>query len=94
MKNNFNSQEIIKLLNNLIGLTEAQGDTTIDEQVEDNLKILIDVTNWCLDGLSYASESRYRYEASMNKIGNRAYGALLDYHKWIEDNFVKYKVTT
>lgn len=80
----FSSQEIIKILNTLIGLTEPQGDTTIDEKVEENLKKLIDITNWCLDGLAFTSNYYDRPEHSVRRIGNQAYGALLDYYNWIK----------
>lgn len=81
----FSSSEIIKLLDNLIGLTTAQGDSAIDVRVAENLKTLIDVTNWCLDGIYQSSETMGRYEYSMNKIGFDARCALLDYKKWLEE---------
>lgn len=81
----FEPREIIKLLDLLIGLTEAQGDTALDEKVEENLKKLIDVTNWCLDGVQRASETLGRPEASMHEIGFRAKGALLEWRAWLDE---------
>ena len=45
----FEAKEITKLLDMLIGKVEAVGETNEDERRLDNLKTLIDVTNWCLD---------------------------------------------
>ena len=84
MSREFESKEIIKLLDKLIGCTEAVGETNEDEKIEQNLMTLIDVTNWCLDGIYQSSETMGRPEYSMNKIGFRAKGALLDYKEWLE----------
>ena len=79
------SGEIIKLLDNLIGDTEAVGDTWADEKIEKNLKTLIDVANWCIDGVAQSSETKNRAERSMRKIGERAFGALLDWKEWLAE---------
>ena len=42
----FETGEITKLLDVLIGKTEAVGETNEDKRRLDNLKTLIDVTNW------------------------------------------------
>ena len=80
-----NSQEIIKVLDSLIGSTEAVGDSWADEKIEKNLMTLIDVINWCLDGVYQSSSTRDRVEYSMRVVGSRAYEALLDYKKWLND---------
>lgn len=80
-----NSNEIINLLDNLIGQTEAVGDSALDEQVEKNLMILIDVTNWCLDGIMQSSETCGKVEYSMHLVGWRAKCALADYLKWLKE---------
>lgn len=49
----FETSEITKLLDVLIGKTDAVGETNEDNRRLDNIKTLIDVTNWCLDGLPY-----------------------------------------
>lgn len=80
------SHEIIKLLDVLIGEVEAVGETNADERRLDNLKTLIDVTNWCLDGLQFAMESgRGRAEASMNMINYTAQSALDEYETWLNE---------
>ena len=82
----FESKEITKLLNVLIGNVEAVGETNEDNHRLDNLKTLIDVTNWCLDGLLFAMDSGYgRPESSMAEISYIAQCALDEYRTWITD---------
>lgn len=82
----FETNEITKLLDAMIGKTEAVGETNEDERRLDNLKTLIDVTNWCLDGLEFAMASGYgRAEYSMAKISHTAQCALDEYGRWIAD---------
>lgn len=81
----FESKEIIKLLDHLIGNTEAVGETNADEKALENLKVLIDITNWCLDGVHQTSESCGRPEWSMNKVGFEAKCALDEYRVWLNE---------
>ena len=82
----FETGEITKLLDVLIGKTEAVGETNEDKRRLDNLKTLIDVTNWCLDGLQFAMASGYgRPEYSMAEIRYTAQCALDEYGRWIAD---------
>ena len=82
----FETGEITKLLDVLIGKTEAVGETNEDNRRLDNLKTLIDVTDWCLDGLQFAMASGYgRPEYSMAKISHTAQCALDEYGRWIAD---------
>ena len=83
MADKMNSHEIIKLLDNLIGPVEAYGDSATDKRVMENLKTLIDVTNWCLDGVNQSSWTRHRPEKSMREIGETAFSALMEYEDWI-----------
>lgn len=86
MTRRFNTGEITKLLDMLIGDVEAVGETNEDNRRLDNLKTLIDVTNWCLDGLRFAMTSGYgRPEYSMAEISLTAYRALDEYGRWITD---------
>ena len=80
-----NENEIIKLLGILIGGTEAVGDSAVDHQVEANLKTLIDVTNWCLDGIHQSSFTRHRFEGSMKDIGERAFASLVEFRDWLNE---------
>lgn len=82
----FKTSEITKLLDVLIGQTEAVGETNEDNHRLDNLKTLIDVTNWCLDGLQFAMASgRGRPEYSMAQISHTAQCALDEYKIWLDD---------
>jgi hypothetical protein len=86
MTRRFETNEITKLLDVLIGDVEAVGETNEDERRLDNLKTLIDVTNWCLDGLQFAMASGYgRPEWSMAEISYTAQCALGEYEKWIAE---------
>ena len=86
MKRMFESKEITKLLDVMIGKTEAVGESDEDERRLDNLRTLIDVTNWCMDGLQFAMDSgQGRPEASMREIGYTAQSALDEYRSWIDD---------
>ena len=79
------SQEIIKVLDNLIGGTEAVGDSWADEKIMLNLKTLIDVTNWCLDGVNQSSGTMGRSEGSMHNIGWTANCALDEWRVWLNE---------
>ena len=86
MSRTFETKEITKLLNVMIGEVEAVGETNEDDRRLDNLKALIDVTNWCLDGLEFAMASGYgRPEWSMAEISYTAQCALDEYGKWIAE---------
>lgn len=81
----FETKEITKLLDVMIGKVEAVGEENEDKRRLDNLRTLIDVTNWCMDGLQYAMDSGHgRLEASMHEIGFTAQCALDEYREWIE----------
>ena len=82
--NGMNSEEIIRLLEILIGRTEAVGDSVIDDKIEDNLMKLIDVTDWCLDGVAQSSKTRDRFEGSMRRIGERAFSIMKEWSEWLQ----------
>ena len=72
-------------------IDEAVGETNEDNRRLDNLKTLIDVTNWCLDGLQFAMASGYgRPEYSMAEISYTAQCALDEYGTWIADTLDEY----
>lgn len=79
----YDSKEITKLLGILIGGTEPIGETNYDLKVMRNLKKLIDVTNWCLDGMSFARDYIHSYEGSMHDVGFTAQCALQEWKEWI-----------
>lgn len=80
-----NDREIIKLLEILIGTTEAVGNSEVDDKIESNLKTLIDVANWCMDGVNQSASTRHRPEYSMRKVGERAFSALCEWEEWLKE---------
>ena len=80
----FESQDIIKVLNALIGPVCATGDSAKDGVVLENLGNLIDVTTWCIENIRESAYDRARPEDSMKRIGKKAFETLVDYHDWLE----------
>ena len=77
-----NSKEIIKVLDNLIGETTAVGDSITDSVIDYNLRNLIDITNWCLDGIAQSATTRHSFDSSMRQIGERAFSTLVAYRNF------------
>lgn len=77
------SNEICNLLENLVGLTEPQAESAIDDEVEQNIKTLIDIGDWVLDGLLFAAEHRKDPYYSSRTIGERAYSVMLEWKDWL-----------
>ena len=69
-------EEIIKVLDKLIGEVEVVGDSYEDAKRLQNLNALIEVMDWCLGTLLFVQEAMYRKEYSMFEIGNTADFAL------------------
>jgi hypothetical protein len=80
------ASEIIKLLNILIGGTEAIGETRYDEVAKLNLMNLIDIINWCLDRVSDSAKTRHEPAWSMRDVGERAFGAMCEWKVWLEES--------
>jgi len=78
------SDEIIKLLEVLIGSTDAVGETNMDNKIMENLKTLIDIGDYCLDKVFLASTTCGRPEASMHEIGWMARCVMDDWRNWLE----------
>lgn len=79
------TNNIINLLDVLIGPTEAVGDQVADDIILKNLKSLIDVTNWCLDGVAQSADTRHAFEFSKREIGNTAFDAMLEWRNWLSE---------
>ena len=77
------SREICKLLEVVVGETEPIADSAIDDVREENLKTLIDIGDWVLDGLLYAAEHRKDPYDSSRKVGERAYATMLEWKEWL-----------
>lgn len=68
----------IQILEKLIGETCPYGSCGIDEIRIWNLDNVLIITDWLLDRIEEAARFRNRPEASIQAIGNKAYG-------WLED---------
>lgn len=77
------SREICKLLEIVVGETEPIADSAIDSVREENLKTLIDIGDWVLDGLLYAAEHRKDPYYSSQAIGEKAYATMLEWKEWL-----------
>ena len=75
--------EIINVLEVLIGNTHAQGETNADDKAFERLKVLENVTDWCLDGFNYEAPLANRYEWSMRRSGKEAIRYLRELYDWI-----------
>lgn len=77
------SREICKLLGIVVGKTEPIADSAIDPIREENLKTLIDIGDWVLDGLQCAAEHHKDPYYSSQAIGERAYATMLEWKEWL-----------
>ena len=85
MAEKMTSREICKLLEIIVGGTEPVADAAIDDAVNENLKTLIDIGDWVLDGLLYAAEHRKDPYYSSQTIGERAYACMLEWKDWLAE---------
>lgn len=79
-----NGTEICKVLEVLVGNTQAQGETTADDKAFDRLQVLEQVTDWCFDGFNYECSNAYKSEWSMARSGKEAIKYLKETKEWIE----------
>lgn len=84
MSKKLSANEICNLLEVLVGLTEPQAESAIDDKVEQNLKTLIYIGDWVLDGLYYTARHRKDPWYSSKTIGEQAYATMLEWKDWIE----------
>lgn len=77
------SREICRLLEIVVGKAEPIADSAIDDEREENLKTLIDIGDWVLDGLLYVAEHRKDPYYSSQKVGERAYATMLEWKDWL-----------
>ena len=82
MVKKFDSSEICNLLENLIGETEPVADSAADRKIEQNVMTVIDVLDWCLDGLYMAAKHRHSEYDSERSVGERAYAVLDEIETW------------
>lgn len=77
------SEEIIKLVNELIGETTACGESHADKEIDANLRKMIDLINYLLGGIVDSARTRHRPEYSMRRTGERAFSALCEWEHWL-----------
>lgn len=77
------SHNICDLLDIVVGRTEPVADSAVDDKVEENLKTLIDIGDWVLDGMLHAAEHRKDMYASSRAVGERAYAVMLEWKEWL-----------
>lgn len=77
------SNEIIKLLNVLLSSLEPIGETNYDRQVADNLRIVLDISSWCLDRMLIARKYIEKSEYSMCQVGINADCYIKELRKWL-----------
>ena len=78
------TKTITEVLDRLIGKTDPVADSNIDRERKENLKTLIDVTNWCLDGMYSAASNRHSPYGSQRDVGELAYSAMLQLKDWLQ----------
>lgn len=78
------SEEIIKLVDELIGETTACGESNADVRIDANLRKAIDVVNFLLEEVIWSAKTRHRCEGSMIQIGERAFSAMCDWKQWLD----------
>ena len=78
-------ETILKVITDLIGKTEPYGDSRIDELRSENLDKLIYVVDNLLCAVADTSTGKDRSEASMQKIGNKAWRALDTWRDWLNE---------
>lgn len=78
------SKEIINVADKLIGMTTAIGESNADEIIDANLRKIIDLVNWLLDGVADSARTRHRPEYSMRRTGERAFSAMCEWKDWLD----------
>lgn len=78
------SEEVIKILERIIGPVEAVGESHTDRKIKDNLLMMIDIGDWCLYNIQQSSKTAGRPEASMNEIGSIALEAIKEWKEYLD----------
>lgn len=86
MNNRMSTKEIVKVLDCLIGDTEPTGESESDERTLYALKTLIDITNWCLDGVERSAHFRHDLASSVRENGETAFSAMCEWEEWLKTN--------
>lgn len=86
MNYRMSTKEIVKVLDCLIGDTEPTGESESDERTLYALKTLIDITNWCLDGVERSAHFRHDLASSVRENGETAFSAMCEWEEWLKTN--------
>ena len=76
---------ILEVTRTLIGATEPYGDSAIDRKRTENLDKLIYVVDELLNDVMRVADSKDRYEASMQMMGEKATKTMRSWREWIDD---------
>ena len=81
----WSTEEVIKMIDSMVGSTEPVADSALDKDIEDNLMVLIDVVNWSLGVICDAARHRKSAYESQRRVGERAYSAMLEWGDWLKE---------
>lgn len=84
MARRLDSNDICNLLENLIGETEPIGDSAADGAIEQNLMMVVDVLDWCLDRFFMTANHIHSEYDSERRVGKRAYAVLDEIQQWCQ----------
>ena len=79
------SDEIVKILNIVIGTTQACGMHSVDKDILENVQILAEVTDTLVGWLMLSAETFDSSNMSEREIGEAAMFALTGIKEWIEE---------
>ena len=80
------SNEIIKLLDNLIGAVEPDETRYSNFEIDHNVCATIDIVDWCFDGLVTTIDHRHDLaDKEAREIGERAFGAFCEWRDWLTE---------
>ena len=83
MKEELTADEIIRVVDRLIGGVEPTGDANVDEQIQKNLEKTIDLIWYLIDGVHRSATYINSYEYSVRMVAQTATGALHELMDWI-----------
>lgn len=85
MSSKLNANEIIRLLDVLIGDVTPYGDQAIDNEKIWNTKTMIDVIDWALPNLIEAAKERFSPYESARKIAEEAYQSIKQWKDYFDE---------
>lgn len=83
MKEEMTADEIIRVVDRLIGGVEPTGDANVDKQIQKDLEKTIDLIWYLIDGVRRSATYINSYEYSVRMVAQTATGALHELMDWI-----------